>query len=448
MPWNAWSDLVIFHRREPSIVGRAVATLCALIALALVLAPTASAVLVQVGSSTVGYEPVHQGNAASAKSRMRSRVSPQVVPAAKSSLEYHGGPVMPSNTNYAIYWDPAGAPSYPAGYQAGIDRWFEDIAHDSGGFQNTDSVLTQYGDSAGEKAAYQSSFAGALTDTDPYPSNGCSSAPTCFTDGQLRTELVQYVEAHSLPTDLRHQYFLLTPPGVESCLEGAGKSCSAGARHAAYCSYHGFISLSKGVLVYANTPYMAGTNCDPGEEHPNENPSDATLAGGLVHEHSESITDPELNAWYDSKKEEVADKCRTFKASTEFGAPLGKAPDGSNYNQLINGDRYWYQQEWSNSAGACEQRAVQSQPPPAVTALSPKSGPKVGGTPVTITGTGFSSPATVKFGATAASEVKVLSSTKITAVSPPGAAGSVNVTVTTEAGTSAPGRKSHFKYKK
>ena len=43
-------------------------------------------------------------------------------------LEYHGGPVMTSNTNYPLYWDPAGAGEYPAGYQSGINKWFEDLA--------------------------------------------------------------------------------------------------------------------------------------------------------------------------------------------------------------------------------------------------------------------------------------------------------------------------------
>ena len=88
------------------------------------------------------------------------------------------------------------------------------------------------------------------------------------------------------------------------------------------------------------------------EESPNGNPSDATIAGGLAHEHSESVTDPEINAWFDSKGEEVADKCRTLVQSSRIRSePLGKAPDGANYNQVVDGDLYWYQQEWSNEDG-------------------------------------------------------------------------------------------------
>jgi hypothetical protein len=351
---------------------------------------------------------------------------------------------MASNTNYALYWDPAGAAEYPAGYQAVIDGWFENLAHDSGGLQNTDSLLTQYGDAEGEFANYDSHFAGALIDTTPYPANGCSAAPVCLTDEQLRSEITHYVEAHGLPVDLAHEYFLLTPPGVESCFEAAGHKCSDGTKHAAYCAYHSYIPLGPSALVYANDPYVNGLNCDYGEEHPNGNPGDSAIAGGLAHEHSESVTDPELNAWHDAKGEEVADRCRTFKAATEYGEPLGKAPDGSNYNQLINGALYWYQQEWSNEVGSCQQRLAQ---PPSVVKVAPKSGTRAGGNTVTITGTHFSAPATVAFAGAASPEVKVLSATSILAAAPAGTPGTVDITVTTPTGTSPVTSKDHYKYK-
>jgi hypothetical protein len=414
-------------------------------------AGSASARIVQVNGETFGIEPVPGAKPAT------QQASGQPIPAARNAkakkpskkpMEYHGGPIMPSNTNYALYWDPNGAPEYPAEYQSGIDRYFEDLAHDSGGLQNSDSVLTQYGDEAGEFAKYNSQFGGALTDTDAYPANGCSAATICLTVEQLRSEITAYVEAHELPMDLEHEYFLLTPPGVESCLEAAGHSCSAGTKDAAYCSFHSYISTAKGLIVYANTPYMEGTNCDYGEEHPNDNPSDATLGGGLVHEHSESLTDPEFTAWYyetsKKEKEEVADRCHTFSELTEYGPALGKAPDGAKYNEVINGALYYYQQMWSNAAGACEQRA---EALPTVKKVAPKSGPTTGNTSVAITGTNFTGSATVKFGGAAATEVMIKSAASITAVSPAGSAGTVNVTVTTAAGTSATTLKDHFTYK-
>jgi hypothetical protein len=75
-------------------------------------------------------------------------------------------------------------------------------------------------------------------------------------------------------------------------------------------------------------------------------------------------------------------------------------------------------------------------PVPAVTAVAPAAGPVAGGTPVTITGTGFSGATAVSFGTQSATPTAV-SSTSITVVSPPGsAAGSVDLTVTTPGGKS------------
>lgn len=67
---------------------------------------------------------------------------------------------------------------------------------------------------------------------------------------------------------------------------------------------------------------------------------------------------------------------------------------------------------------------------PTISSVSPNTGPIAGGTSVTITGTNFSSGATVTFGSASASNVVVVSSTSITATTPAGNAGAVTVTVT------------------
>jgi hypothetical protein len=422
--------------------NRTVALALVALGVAALMPAGASAVIIRLSGRSLSYQPPISIERANGRAR---ETGAKANPQSSSLLLYHGGPVMTANTDYALYWDPAGAPEFPAGFQAGVDRYFEDLAHDSGGLLNSDSVLAQYGQEGGALAAYDVHFGGALIDSNPYPANGCSAAPTCLTDAQLRSEIQGYVEAHKLPMGLQHEYFLLTPAGVENCAEAAGRSCSDGTSHPKYCAYHSFIQTGSGALVYAVDPWVLGLNCDFGEEHPNGNASDATIGGGLAHEHSESVTDPELNAWYDAKANEVADKCRTFKAATEYGEPLGKAPDGADYNEVIDGDLYYYQQMWSNQAGACIQRQLQL---PAITKLKPKSGHAAGGTTVTITGTGFAAGAVVRFGATASSEVTVSSATSITAVSPPGAIGRVDVTVTTAGGTSPTGKKDLFKYKK
>lgn len=82
-----------------------------------------------------------------------------------------------------------------------------------------------------------------------------------------------------------------------------------------------------------------------------------------------------------------------------------------------------------NAVGSCIFPASTQAPPPAVSAVSPKSGPTTGGTAVTITGTGFQAGATITFGGTAATSAVVVSSTRITAVTPAKATGKVAVAV-------------------
>ncbi|NUS53820.1 MAG: IPT/TIG domain-containing protein [Streptomycetaceae bacterium] len=74
-------------------------------------------------------------------------------------------------------------------------------------------------------------------------------------------------------------------------------------------------------------------------------------------------------------------------------------------------------------------------PPPVITSVVPNSGPIVGGTVVTITGSGFTGASAVSFGATPATSFTVLSDASVTAVAPPGT-GTVSVIVTSPAGTS------------
>jgi sugar lactone lactonase YvrE len=83
--------------------------------------------------------------------------------------------------------------------------------------------------------------------------------------------------------------------------------------------------------------------------------------------------------------------------------------------------------------------------PPTVTSISPSSGPTAGGTVVMITGTNLLSASTVNFGGTAATSFTVNSATSITAISPAGTS-TVDVTVTTSSGVSAPNASDQFTY--
>jgi hypothetical protein len=54
------------------------------------------------------------------------------------------------------------------------------------------------------------------------------------------------------------------------------------------------------------------------------------------HEHRETITDQQGNAWWDINGNEIGDK----------------------YNESINGHNYFLQQEWSNRSSKCVQKGA------------------------------------------------------------------------------------------
>jgi Cellulase (glycosyl hydrolase family 5)/IPT/TIG domain len=89
--------------------------------------------------------------------------------------------------------------------------------------------------------------------------------------------------------------------------------------------------------------------------------------------------------------------------------------------------------------------ALASSTSPTVTSVSPNSGLPAGGASVTISGSNVSGATGVKFGTTAATTFTVNSATQITATSPAGS-GTVDVLVTTPAGTSAASIADHFAY--
>ena len=78
-------------------------------------------------------------------------------------------------------------------------------------------------------------------------------------------------------------------------------------------------------------------------------------------------------------------------------------------------------------------------PLPTITDISPSSGTILGGTAVTITGTNFASVQSVTFGGFACGTVVVVSTQTITCVTPAHVAGTVEVIVTTLAGSNATG---------
>ena len=149
-----------------------------------------------------------------------------------------GNPVVAANKTYAIYWDPTD--HYHGDWQHVIDTFFQSMGAASGSFDSAFTVDTQYTDKANQHALFKSTFQGAYTDTNPYPTSDCEDpnplepvdligpedkgehTPVCLTDKQIQVELELFIGQHSLPKGMGTVFYLLTPPGVAVCLDGGG----------------------------------------------------------------------------------------------------------------------------------------------------------------------------------------------------------------------------------
>jgi hypothetical protein len=112
------------------------------------------------------------------------------------------------------------------------------------------------------------------------------------------------------------------------------------------------------------------------------------------------------------------------------------------WSSLAAADFYIYSGAGGGGAGGQGQILYE----PAVTGITPTSGPSTGGTVVTVSGAHFTGATQVYFGAVAASTFTVTSDTTITATAPAHAAETVHVTVVTEGGTSATSPADEFTY--
>jgi hypothetical protein len=85
-----------------------------------------------------------------------------------------------------------------------------------------------------------------------------------------------------------------------------------------------------------------------GNNSPNANFEADSFVNIISHELSETVTDPQGTAWYDSAGEENSDKC-----AWTFGTVTTAA--GRVSNEAVGARRFLIQQEWNRTRQACEQ---------------------------------------------------------------------------------------------
>jgi hypothetical protein len=320
---------------------------------------------------------------------------------------YRGGPIVRGATLHLIFWqgplnakgepETANVELFPAEYMTTVERYFTDVAADSGKPTNVYAVDQQYGEESGGQSVpgeYSMSFASpadvTLDTTDAFPAHGAGgcvdesqfSQGPCLLDSDIQKEAEKVAGGK---VGLKDVYLVFTPGGVGGCFESASGECA----YQQYCAYHsdfgGNGMARSGQTLYVDLPFVGQvTGCDSGV-HPNassDNGADAVI-DDASHEVSETITDPigsqcdentvtkkiegcELNAWTDVVGQEIADKCLPPESTIDgiYGDPLGGSTDSTLFNQQINGHHYWTQRVWSDLAGffegGCVQRMIEA----------------------------------------------------------------------------------------
>jgi hypothetical protein len=292
-------------------------------------------------------------------------------------LQYHGGPVLHSETAYLIFWEPGGTHVIAPSSKNVLTQYLTDASRDSGGTDNVYGVLPQYTDLTGIGADYQQATPRVIDDTQAFPeqSSDCSLAPgmtACVSDAQLQAEIARLIAKKHLASGTGADapiYFMITPTDVNVCITSG--ECSSNF----FCAYHFFFDLSGAPVLYASVPFSVwangsikacqddGTSLYQTPAGPSHGDQGYQIADNLSHELSETITDPGVNAWFSGNGSEVGDLCEAFAPISNikkdvsslayFPTLSGSASAGTLTDQLFSGDYYYTQTEWSNARNAC-----------------------------------------------------------------------------------------------
>ncbi len=289
-----------------------------------------------------------------------------------NAICFHGGGVLHANETFALTWDPDRR--YWESTRDYVEQFLSDVAVGSGTLTSPYAVTGQYTDGSG-RAANKSLYGGGCIDYgnpggytckfgdtndsgvgSDYPANGCTpsgtnqyfeepdgsygSAPNdiCLTDAQIGDELAGsgawqgMLPLSGLLSRVESGYtpllVVMTPPGVEVCLDAAGSVCSAnGSSAVRFCSYHSRIDVGGTEIPYVVQPWTASwydqLGCDDPDippiqflEHQVLTPSGALslaqdigqrLVSPISQGQIAAMTDPYLNAWFGLGGAEIND---------------------------------------------------------------------------------------------------------------------------------------------
>jgi hypothetical protein len=237
-----------------------------------------------------------------------------------NGISYHGGPLMLGTVNVYYIW---------YGNWAGNSATtiLTDFANNIGGSAYF-NINTTYYDGSNTHVSNSVHYAGSTSD---------NSRGTSLTDAAIQAVVSDAITSGRLPKDTNGVYFVLTSADVTA----SSGFCTQ------YCGWHRHATIAGSDIKYSfvGNPDRCISNCAWQTTGPNGNAGADGMASIVAHELEEAVTDPDLNAWYDRRGYENADKCVWTFGTTST------APNGSKYNMTLGARNYLIQRNWVNANG-------------------------------------------------------------------------------------------------
>jgi hypothetical protein len=271
------------------------------------------------------------------ESMMGIRVPVVTGPAktATNGIYYHGGPIMPGTVNLYFIWYGnfvnGPKPSDSMTTQDLLTSLFAEGGLGGSPYAKINSTYTDTSHTA------TGNFVLAEWANDYY-SHGKQ-----LSDATVGAVVAAAISSRVLPKDTNGVYFVLTSSDVA---ETSG-FCTQ------YCGWHSHASIGGSDLriAFVGNADRCPSACEEQLKSPNDDSGADAMASIMAHETNEAISDPDLNAWYDTKGEEDSDKCEW-----KWGPVKGTLGNGA-YNMTVAAHNWLIQMNWENArGGGCDQK--------------------------------------------------------------------------------------------
>jgi hypothetical protein len=254
----------------------------------------------------------------------------RLVANVSTGISFHGGPLIINPIVYPIFYG-----NWTSQQQSLISTYLHNLGP-SGHY----GIVTAYTNSSGTHISHTLNVGAPLTITG-FPVGSYNGTTNSMGDAGI-AQIVQLAFSRGMPQVGNGLYLVLTSPEVTD----------TSGYLTAYCGWHthGTINNQNTRYAFIGDPMRGLAACAAQSNGPNGDPGVDAMISIIDHEVFEAVTDPDLNAWYDSRGAEVGDKC-----AWTFGSQ-STSSNGAQYNIVFGGLQFLIQQEWVRaSAGYCAQ---------------------------------------------------------------------------------------------